>query len=238
MNFTRLIDRLQCDDCIGGCPRKVVDGIAGLALVAVLAGSLWQSHDARAESPSVNPAVDNVARVPKAILYEEDTSDPKGQRFRGAVTWRTERVKPRSGQRGDLVIRADVEIPDRKLGVTWSLESTSDPYMTHIFEITFRVPSNFPAGDIMDVPGIMMKEEEDFRGVGLRGYAVKVTDTFFMIGLSRFDGDLKDNLRLLRRFAWFDIPIRYRNHRRAILAIEKGASGERAFTEALAAWGQ
>jgi hypothetical protein len=67
---------------------------------------------------------------------------------------------------------------------------------------------------------------------------VKVTETFFMIGLSRFDGDLKDNLRLLKRFPWFDIPIRYRNHRRAILAIEKGVQGERVFAEALATWGQ
>jgi hypothetical protein len=30
----------------------------------------------------------------------------------------------------------------------------------------------------------------------------------------------------------------YNNGRRAILAIEKGAPGERIFTEAFAAWGQ
>ena len=36
----------------------------------------------------------------------------------------------------------------------------------------------------------------------------------------------------------FDIPIVYGNGRRAILAIEKGTPGERAFADAFAAWGQ
>ncbi|HEY6257119.1 MAG TPA: hypothetical protein VIY51_15145, partial [Xanthobacteraceae bacterium] len=36
--------------------------------------------------------------------------------------------------------------------------------------------------------------------------------------------------------SWFDIPIVYSNNQRAILAMEKGASGERAFAEAFARW--
>jgi len=34
------------------------------------------------------------------------------------------------------------------------------------------------------------------------------------------------------------VPLVYTNQRRAIIAIEKGDTGERAFTEAFAAWGQ
>ena len=45
-------------------------------------------------------------------------------------------------------------------------------------------------------------------------------------------------LQLLKERAWFDIPIVYNNGRRAILAIEKGNPGERAFEEAFKAWGQ
>jgi hypothetical protein len=33
------------------------------------------------------------------------------------------------------------------------------------------------------------------------------------------------------------VPLVYLNQRRAIVAIEKGAPGERAFNEAFAAWG-
>jgi hypothetical protein len=42
-------------------------------------------------------------------------------------------------------------------------------------------------------------------------------------------------MQLLER-SWFDMPIVYANQRRAILAFEKGASGERAFNEAYAVW--
>src|SRR5262249_57331108 len=45
------------------------------------------------------------------------------------------------------------------------------------------------------------------------------------------------NITLLKEKPWFDIPIVYTDGRRAILAIEKGRSGERAFGQAFAAWG-
>ena len=49
---------------------------------------------------------------------------------------------------------------------------------------------------------------------------------------------MQRNLPLLKERAWFDIPIVYNNGRRAILALEKGTPGERAFEEAFKAWGQ
>jgi hypothetical protein len=45
-------------------------------------------------------------------------------------------------------------------------------------------------------------------------------------------------LQLLKERSWFDIPLVYANQRRAIIAIEKGAPGERAFQDAFAAWGE
>ena len=49
---------------------------------------------------------------------------------------------------------------------------------------------------------------------------------------------MQRNLQLLKERSWFDIPIVYNNGRRAILAIEKGTPGDRAFEEAFKAWGQ
>jgi len=46
------------------------------------------------------------------------------------------------------------------------------------------------------------------------------------------------NLQLLKERSWFDVPLVYVNQRRAIIAIEKGAPGERAFNDAFAAWGE
>lgn len=59
-----------------------------------------------------------------------------------------------------------------------------------------------------------------------------------MIGLSNHDADKERNLQLLKERGWFDIPVVYNNNRRAILAMQKGTPGERAFTDAFNAWKQ
>jgi hypothetical protein len=74
--------------------------------------------------------------------------------------------------------------------------------------------------------------------VPIAGLAVKVTNSFFLIGLSATEADRDRNLQLLKERAWFDIPVVYNNNRRGIIALEKGAPGERAFAEAFAEWKQ
>ena len=96
----------------------------------------------------------------------------------------------------------------------------------------------FSGGGGGDVPGILMKPKEQARGTPLIGLAVKVTDGFFLVGLSNVDSDRARNLHLLKEQSWFDVPLVYANQRRAIIAIEKGAPGERAFNDAFAAWGE
>jgi len=55
---------------------------------------------------------------------------------------------------------------------------------------------------------------------------VKVTDGFFLVGLSNVDADRARNIQLLKERSWFDVPLVYTNQRRAIIAIEKGAPGD------------
>jgi hypothetical protein len=176
----------------------------------------------------------------KVVLYEEDPTNPEGLRFVGSAIWRTERVSPGPGQPEEIAIRADVEIPDRKLTMTWSLRRNTDQSLpaSHTVEIMFRLPQDFPPGSVTNVPGILMKQTEQTRGSPLAGHAVKVTDSYYLIGLSSFDADRESNLRMLKERGWFDIPVVYSNKRRAILAVEKGTPGERAFAEAFAAWRQ
>ena len=176
----------------------------------------------------------------KVVLYEEDPSDPQGRRFVGSAIWRTEQVSPGPGQPEEVAIRADVEIPDRKLTMTWSLRRNTDQSLpaSHTVEIMFRLPQDFPPGSVTNVPGILMKQTEQTRGAPLAGHAVKVTDSYYLIGLSSFDADRENNLRMLKERGWFDIPVVYSNKRRAILAVEKGTPGDRAFAEAFAAWRQ
>jgi hypothetical protein len=172
------------------------------------------------------------------VLYEEDPNDPSGKRFVGSAVWRTETVTPGPGQSPELAVRADIDVPERKLTMQVTIRRNTDKSLpaSHTVEIQFKTPADFPSGGISNVPGILMKQAEQTRGVPLAGLAVKVTNGFFLIGLSSADSDRERNLQLLKERAWFDIPVVYNNNRRAILAVEKGTPGDRAFAEAFKVW--
>lgn len=176
----------------------------------------------------------------RVVLYEEEPSDPQGRRFIGSAIWRTENVSSGPGQPADLAVRADVEIPERRMTMSLTIRRNTDQTLpaSHTIEIMFNLPADFPGGGVSNVPGILMKQAEQTRGTPLAGLAVKVTNGFFLIGLSAVESDLQRNIQLLKERSWFDIPIVYTNNRRAILAIEKGTPGERAFAEAFASWKQ
>jgi hypothetical protein len=179
------------------------------------------------------------AGASQAVLYEEDTSNPTGYRWAGSAIWRAETVSPGQGKPAELAVRADIEIPKRRMGITWTLRRATDlDSASHTVDISFKLPPRFPSGGIRNVPAVMMKETEQGRGVPLAGLTVKVTTGFFLIGLSNNEADREKNMRLLNERPWFDIPIVYTNNRRAILALEKGVDGERAFAQAFAEWGK
>ncbi|QQN63322.1 hypothetical protein JIR23_27980 [Bradyrhizobium diazoefficiens] len=175
----------------------------------------------------------------KVVLYDEDPSDPKGKQYVGSVVWRLEPIKASGNQKADVAVRADIEIPERKFKMTMSFRRNTDSSLpaSHTAELTFILPPDFPGGSVSNVPGILMKSNEQARGTPLAGLAVKVTDGFFLVGLSNVDADRSRNVQLLKERSWFDVPLVYSNQRRAIIAIEKGAPGERAFNDAFAQWG-
>ena len=192
----------------------------------------------RVGQPSSSDSVAPVAQ--RVVLYDEDPSDPKGKQYVGSVIWRTEPIKASGSQKPDIAVRADIEIPDRKFKMTMSFRRNTDSSLpaSHTAELTFILPQDFSGGGVGNVPGILMKSNEQARGTPLAGLAVKVTDGFFLVGLSNVDSDRARNLQLLKERSWFDVPLVYVNQRRAIIAIEKGAPGERAFNDAFAAWGE
>jgi len=193
----------------------------------------------RVGQPSTSANQGPVAAVAqRVVLYEEDPTDAQGKRYLGSVIWRTEMVSPAGAQVPELAVRADVEIPERRITMTMSIRRNTDQALpaSHTVEIVFNLPADFPFGGISNVPGIFMKQSDQTRGAPLAGLAVKVTSGFFLIGLSAVDTEKQRNLELLRERSQLDIPIVYNNGRRAILEIEKGTPGDRAFAEAFEAW--
>ncbi len=200
------------------------------------------SQEQNAEQAPAAGTTSNETAAPavaqRVVLYEEDPNNPQGKRYVGSVIWRTETVSPGAGLTPELAVRADMEIPERQMTVTWSLRRNTDKSLpaSHTIEIIFKLPANFPGGGVANVPGILMKQSEQARGTPLAGLAVKVTNGYFLIGLSAVEADVQRNVQLLKERPWFDIPIVYANGGRAILAMEKGPPGDRAFAEAFAAW--
>jgi hypothetical protein len=227
--------------------RSVLSGVSGLfksqptMVEAPKDASAPQSKPKipdRVGQPSSSDTVAPVAQ--RVVLYDEDPGDPKGKQYVGSVIWRTEQIKATGNAKPDIAVRADIEIPDRKFKMTMSFRRNTDSSLpaSHTAELTFILPQDFTGGGVGNVPGILMKSNEQARGTPLAGLAVKVTDGFFLVGLSNVDADRTRNLQLLKERSWFDVPLVYVNQRRAIIAIEKGAPGERAFNDAFAAWGE
>ncbi len=188
--------------------------------------------------PSGTTAQGSQTAVPAASLIEADTSDPQGKRYAGSVVWRTETISGGLGLAPELAIRGDIEIPERRMTVTWSMRRNTDKSLpaSHTIEIMFNLPADFAAGGIANVPAIVMKQSEEARGSRLAARIAKVTNGFFLVGLSAADTDVQRDKQLLKDRPWFDIGIVYANGNQAILAVEKGESGNRVFAQAFAAW--
>jgi hypothetical protein len=190
-----------------------------------------------ASVPATQPPPAVAQRV---VLYEEDPNDPNGKRYVGSVIWRTETVSPGPGLAPELAVKANIEIPERRITMSFTMVRNADTALpaSHTIDVRFNLPPGFAGGGVANVPGILMKQAEQTRGVPLAGIAVKVTGNVFLIGLSSVEADVQRNTQLLKERTWFDIPIVYSNGSRAILAMEKGTPGERAFNDAFTAWGR
>ena len=176
----------------------------------------------------------------KVVLYNEDTNNPQGVRYVGSAIWRTETVSPGPGLAPELAVRADIDIPERHVRMTWSLRRNTDKALpaSHTIEVQFTLPADFAEGGINSIPGVLMKADESGRGTPLAGLAVKVTNGYFLIGLSAVEIDVQRNIEMLKGRDWVDIPLVYTSGKRAILSLEKGTPGQRAFEEAFRAWGE
>jgi hypothetical protein len=164
-------------------------------------------------------------------LYEEDPTEPAGKRFVGSAIWSTKTVLVSPGRAPELEIRADIKIPERSLTITWSLRRSIEQELpaNYAVEIVFTPLPGAPSGVPANVLGVALKVSEQIRGVRLRGPIVKLTDGVFRIDLSTSDSNRKSNMQLLQERPLFDISIVYTNNRRAILAMEMGTPGKRAF---------
>jgi hypothetical protein len=173
----------------------------------------------------------------RAVLYEEN-SDAQGKRYTGSVVWRTEQAPALAGGSSELAVTARITIPERKFGMTMALRRNLDQSLpaSHMIEIKFDLPGDPATHGIQDVVGIMMKLDSEKPGQKLAGSRVKVRDDFFLFAMSSIDLDVRHNIQVLKDRPWLGIPFRFANGTRAVLAIEKGATGNKSLAEGFARW--
>src|SRR5579871_6251918 len=222
--------------------------LIGMGVAGTAACVPWVGQARAGEKPQSTPiptepsAPQNDAAQPqRAVLYEEDAHTPNGRRFAGSTRWSVGRETAEtdaSRSAPDMVLRAKVVVPERRFGLQWAMRRNADKKLpaTHTVELKFELPPHYQHGEIQSVPGILAKTDETARGMPIAGLAVKVKSGYFLIGLSAVETESQRNVMLLKERSWLDLPIVYADGKRAILAVEKGPSGERAFDAAFAAW--
>ena len=178
------------------------------------------------------------AGVQRSILYEEgDDANGAGTASQGQVTWSVQEESALDGEKLS-VLTAVITVPERNVSVNLQIKPNKDASLpaSHLIEIKYDFPADFPSGDVERLPGLVMKLTEEARGDALIGASVKVSPGYFWIALSNISSETQRNIGLLRERGWIDIPMVYANGKRGILTLEKGGSGSAAVEQAISAW--
>lgn len=176
-----------------------------------------------------------VAVGQQALLYEERGGAGSDSVERGNVVWSTIEESPEDGQPAEPAVRATVTMPTSKVELKMTIRKNTDQSIpaSHLIELVFTVPEGFPGGVVDNVQRITFKDTEQAAGNPLIAVPSKIGDNFFIVWLNDARTAQDTNLSLMRRLQWIDIPISYRNGRRALISLEKGVPGEKAFNDVL-----
>ncbi|WP_273792876.1 transcriptional regulator [Brucella anthropi] len=176
-----------------------------------------------------------VAVGQQALLYEERGGPGSDSVERGNVVWSTIEESPEDGQPAQPAIRGTVTMPNSKVELKMTIRKNMDQSIpaSHLIELVFTVPEGFPGGVVDNVQRITFKDTEQAAGNPLIAVPSKIGDNFFIVWLNDARTAQDTNLSLMRRLQWIDIPISYRNGRRALISLEKGVPGEKAFNDVL-----
>lgn len=174
----------------------------------------------------------------KMFLYEERLGQTSPTAIEGTVAWSSAEESPGGDAKPEPVVRAQINVPSKGLTALITFRRNADKSLpaSHIVELVFSLPENFEGGGIESVQRVAMKRTEQDRGDALIAVPAKITDDFHMIALNDFPEAIAKNTELMRTRSWIDIPITYRNGRRALLTLDKGAAGTEAFDKVMKAW--
>lgn len=173
----------------------------------------------------------------KMFLYEERLDQQSPAVNEGSVVWSLI-DDPENGGPNNVAIRGEVNTNDGNLSALVTIKRNADKSLpaSHIIEIVFALPADFTGGGIDQIQRISMKQTEQDQGNPLIAVPAKITEDFYMIALNDLTEAVQTNTQLLRTRNWIDVPVIYSNGRRALITLEKGATGTEVFNQALDVW--
>lgn len=242
-DIQKFTQRLQPDgsEIEGGSPSGSEAEGEGRSVAAQTVASS-QPVDATTQLAPGSTAAGAGATIPvgvsqKMFLYEERVGQTSPVAVEGAVVWSLKHEKAENGK-DEAVVQAQVSSPERGLSALISFKRNLDPSLpaSHLVELVFSLPKEFEGGAIESVQRVALKQTEQDRGDPLIAVPAKITDDFHMIALNDYADAREFNLKLLQTRNWIDIPVTYRNGRRALITMEKGSSGAEAFNQAIREW--
>ncbi|WP_377296520.1 hypothetical protein [Rhizobium sp. SGZ-381] len=188
-------------------------------------------------APPATPAATPAVSGEKIFLYEERIGQSSPTAIEGRVSWSLQSETGENG-RPEPVVQGRINLPERGLTALITFKRNADASLpaSHLVEFVFSLPADFEGGAIESVQRISMKQTEQDRGDPLIAVPAKITPDFHMIALNDFPDARARNMELLKSRNWLDVPIIYGTGRRALLTLQKGSEGVKAFDEAIRQW--
>lgn len=192
---------------------------------------------APSQTPGTAANAAPVAGGEKLFLYEERIGQATPVAVPGGITWTAVRENGPDGK-PDPQIQGRINVPERGISALLTIKRNTDSSLpaSHIIEVVFSVPADFEGGAIENLQRIAMKRTEQDRGDPLVAVTAKVTDDTYLVALNDFEDVVKRNMELLSTRGWIDIPITYRNGRRALITLDKGTTGGNVFQQVMREW--
>ena len=219
----------------GGAPAAPATPAPASASSPAAAPAAEASPAATTPQPAASPGLPVSARAAMLVAVAADPQKPPAVSL-GSVVWTSIPAAP--GQPATVGVKAEADIPDLKTHAVMTMRKNTDPTLpaSHTIDLRLTFGDGAEIKGVKDMRVPMMRRDDPPAQDSLAGVRVKISDSYFLVGLNRADADAARNVDLIASRGWFDFPLLLNDDRIAKLTFEKGADGERILTDALAAW--
>ncbi len=164
---------------------------------------------AAAATPPQPAASPGVAVSPRAAMLVAVAGDPQKPPAisLGSVVWTSIPAAP--GQPATVGVKAEADIPTLEMHAVMTIRKNTDPTLpaSHTIDLRMTFADGAEIKGVKDMRVPMMRRDNPPGQDPLAGVRVKISDSYFLVGLWRADADAAHNVDLIASRGWFDFPL-------------------------------